>query len=279
MKEKKEIKDQFIIAYLTDFENTKPIIDNAIAFSKLLDKGLILLFISDKKYNNISTLEAEEKLKELNSQINLPFHSYCSIEGKTKEIIENIPYFLSGIMVVSSVNKESINGANSVNNILSDFYTSRIPYFIIDKNYPSIIKFSSILLTLENHRESKEKVLWGSYFGRFASSEITLYYHSYRDEYFIRQLRMNIAFAKKIFDSFSLDYNYFESKDRNTFVDHQGILFAKEEEYDLIICQTTKDKTWFNKLFRLRERKTLENNYSIPILFVNPREDLFILCE
>lgn len=279
MEEKKEKKDQFIIAYLTDLENTKPIIDSAIAFSKLLDKGLILLFISDKKFNNISSQEAEKKLKELNQTIELNFHSYCAIEGNTKEIIESLPHLLSGVLIISSVNKTDKTKANHYNNILKNFYASRIAYLVIEENFDSIINFNSIILSLENFRESKEKVLWASYFGRFAGSELTLFYHNYKDEFFHRQLRLNIAFAKKMFSNFSLNFNYFESKDTKTFVDHQAILFAKEEGYDLIICQTTKNRNWTNKLLGLRERKTIIDNYNIPILFVNPREDLFILCE
>lgn len=281
MKENKEVQDQFIIAYLTDLERTEHIINNASAFARLLDKGLVLLFISDKRYTKVSTEEAQTKLKEINSTIDLPFHSYIAIEGDTKKIIENIPYLFSGVLIVSDYSKEGQDRKmpNHYNHILKNFYTSRIAYFLIDQDYKKTVKYDSVLLTIEHFRESKEKILWASYFGRFASSELTLYYHFYRDDFYRRQLRFNIAFAKRMFDNFSLYYNYYQSRNLKEFVDHQAIRFAHEEDYDLIISQTTKNRDWTNLLFGLKERKTMLNNHGMPILFVNPREDLFVLCE
>lgn len=280
MEKKKEIKDQFVIAYLTDLENTKAIIDNSITFAKLLDKGLILLHISDPKYNNISTKEAELKLQSINSSITeVSFHSYCAIEGSTREILNNIPHFLSGVLLITSVDTNSKNKANSPKILLDNLYTSRIAYFVDNIENTNPLNFDNIILTLENFRESKEKVLWASYFGRFVNSEITIYYHKYKDEYFQKQLKFNIAFAAKMFKNFSLNYNYFDSENTKTFVDHQAIQFAKEENASLVICQTTKNKDWTNTLFGLNEYKTIQNKENIPILFVNPREDLFILCE
>lgn len=285
MSEKKEVKDQFIIAYLPDLENTQTIINNAICFAKMLNKGLILLYISDKAYKCVSTTEAEIVLKELNSKITeICFHSYCAIEGKTKEIINKIPHLLSGVLLVT-VAKENVKSkvkeklADYSDEMLKNLYTSRIAYFISSNDLKSEEPFNKIVMTIDNMRESKEKVLWGSYFGRFANSELIVYYHNYKDEFHRHQLHYNIKFVMKMFDNFKIKYNLHLSSDSKTFVDYQAIDYAKEINADLIICQTTKNKGWYEKLFSLKERKVINNSKQIPVLFVNPREDLFILCE
>lgn len=283
MSEKKEIKDQFIIAYLPDLENTQAIINSAISFAKMLKKGLILLYISDKAYNCISTSEAEIILKDLNSKIEgIDFHSYCAIEGKTKEILYEVPNFLSGVLLVSSAN-ETKNTKNKLasnpNTMLKNLYTSRIAYFLVPQNFSSTLSFEKVVLTINNLRESKEKVLWGSYFGRFANSEVIVYYHNYKDEFYRHQLYFNIKFVMKMFDNFKIKYELHLSPDSKTFVDYQALDYAKEVGADLIICQTTKNKSWFEEIFNLKEKKVINNSQNIPVLFVNPREDLFILCE
>ncbi len=285
MSEKKEVKDQFIIAYLPDLDNTQTIIDNAICFAKMLNKGLILLYISDKAYKCVSLTDAEILLKELSSKITgIGFHSYCAIEGQTKDIINKIPHLLSGVLLVSATEdktnakvKEKL--ASNPDIMLKNLYTSRIAYFISSQNLNSNLPFNKVVMTIDNMRESKEKVLWGSYFGRFANSEVIVYYHNYKDEFYRHQLHYNIKFVMRMFDNFKIKYNLHLSSDSKTFVDYQAIDYAKENNADLIICQTTKNKSWVEELFTLKERKVINNSQQVPVLFVNPREDLFILCE
>ncbi|MDD2530892.1 MAG: hypothetical protein PHN41_06650 [Bacteroidales bacterium] len=283
MSEKKEKKDQFIIAYLPELENTQAIIDSAISFAKMLKKGLILLYISDNAYKSISTTEAEIVLKDLNSKItDVDFHSYCAIEGKTKDIINKIPLFLSGVLLVSAASESKNNNeklASNSNTMLKNLYTSRIAYFLVPQNHNSPISFNRVIMTINHMRESKEKVLWGSYFGRFANSEVIVYYHNYKDEFYRHQLHFNIKFLMRMFDNFKINYRLNLSSNSKTFVDYQAIDYAKETNAGLIICQTTKNKSWFEEIFNLKERKIINNTQQIPVLFVNPREDLFILCE
>jgi len=281
----KEKKDQFIIAYLTDLDKTEAIINNAICFAKMLDKGLILLHISDKEYTNTKTEEAEEKLKELASNIvEIPFCSYLAIEGKSKLILHKISELLSGVLLVTSSNSDKPQNkkqklANYPKELFKNLYESRVAYFIVDQNQKEPLSFDKAILTINNMRESKEKVLWGSYFGRFSESEIIVYYHNYKDEFHRHQLHYNIKFLMKMFDNFKINYKLKLSSNPKTYVDYQAIDYAREIGAGLVICQTTKDKDWTNSIFGLKELKTIENNLDIPILFVNPRNDLFILCE
>jgi hypothetical protein len=113
----------------------------------------------------------------------------------------------------------------------------------------------------------------------YANGELIVYYHNYKDEFYRHQLHYNIKFVMRMFDNFKIKYNLHLSSNSKTFVDYQAIDYAKENNADLIICQTTKNKSWFEELFTLKERKVINNSKQVPVLFVNPREDLFILCE
>jgi len=283
--DKKEIKDQFIIAYLPNLDKVDSIINNAVCLAKMLDKGLILLHISDSLYTKVNTLQAEKRLQELNSNIkDISFHSYCAIEGKTQEILYSIPELLSGVLLVSAIDKNVTKNskqkyANEPKTLLKNLYTSRIAYFIVPQNQINPLPFDKVILTIDNMRESKEKVLWASYFGRFANSDIIVYYHNYKDEFFRQQLHYNIKFVMRMFDNLKLKYKLNLSPDSKTFVDYQAIDYAKKENAGLVICQTTKNKDWTNIFLGIKEEKTIANNQDMPILFVNPREDLFVLCE
>lgn len=279
---KGEYRDQFVIAYLTNLDNYKSIVLWAEKFALMLKKGLILLYIADEKYTNISTEQASKSLEQINKEINLPFtHSFVALKGKTKDIIHSTGELLNGVMLISNIDNTSKDKRNpiSVDNIINNFYSSRIAYFLFNNAKAQDNNFEEIVLSMDSLKESKEKVLWASYFGRFANSIIDIYYHRYRDEYLQKQLNLNIGFARKMFRNFKISTRNIHSLNRSTQTDVQAIDFAEKENRNLCIFQTTANKGFIEFFFGLSEKKVLKRLNKVPILFLNRRDDIFVMCE
>ena len=281
MNQQKEKKDQFVIAYLNNLDKTSTCIEHSLQMAKILNKGLILIHIYDPLFTNITVEQAEEKLKELNS--NLPdtqMHSYISLKGDTKEIISKLGQVLNAVVLVSSCNPNEKDKSKADNPItlLKNMEGSRTAYLICNQESCKT-SYEKVLLPLNNARESKEKTLWASYFARFFESEITLYHRVYKDSLYQKQLNLNLAFARKMLGQFDIIPSNHKSQDNKTLLDVQALRYAESNDYGVVICQTTKDKSFFDKLKGLEEVKTLKELKDIPILFLNPRDDLFVLCE
>ncbi len=275
-----EYRDQFVIAYIYDTEDYQDVVRWSIKFSNLLKKGLILLYICDEKYTNLSTSTAQNKLQTINKEIQLPYtHSYAVLKGKTKDIINNLGDLLSAVMIVTKSYRENNRDLPIYyNNIIDNFASSRIAYFVFD-TYREDNNFKNIVLSMNALKECKEKILWASYFGRFANSITHIYYHRYRDEYLQKQLNLNIGFLRKMFRKFALQTHNAHSLDRRTKLDMQAMRYAKQNNYDLCIFQTTKNKSFIEFFTGLSERMVLRNQQNIPVLFLNQRDDLFVMCE
>ena len=281
MSENKEKKDQFVIAYLNNLDFAETCIEHSVQIAKILNKGLILLHIYDPLLTKVGVDEAECKLKELNSQITeTQLHSYISLKGEVKEVIGKLGQLLNAVVIVSSINTEETNKNKADNPItlLKNMETSRVAYMICNQKR-SIVDYSKVLLPLNNARESKEKTLWASYFARFFQSEITLFYRTYKDSLYQKQLNLNLAFARKMLGQFNIIPSNHKSEDRKKLLDLQALDYADKENYGVIICQTTKNKSFFDMIKGLEEEKVLKNLKDKPILFLNPRDDLFVLCE
>ncbi len=279
--ESKKKKDQFVVAYLPDLDKTQACLDYALQFAKILDKGLILLHISDDSLTQITTEQAEKRLKEINES--LPenvFHSYVALKGKSESVLNAIGELLNAVLTVVCCDSESKDKkkADHPQTLLRNLASSRTAYLVCSaQSRPQ--EYEKVVLTLNHLSESKEKTLWASYLGRFADSNIVLYYRRYKDEYYQKQLNLNIAFARKMFTQFGIEIETKHSLDTKTKLDLQALEYAEKENCNLIICQTTKNKTFVDMLTGLDEVKVLKQIKNIPILFLNPREDLFILCE
>lgn len=279
--ENKQKKDQFVIAYIVSFESKHPCVDYAVQLARILGKGLILLYISDPSARSLSTSEAEVKLKELNES--LPedlFHSYAALSGAREKVLNAVGELLNAVLLVSDCNPEEKDKHSPLypQTQLDSLASSRVAYLLCPpESKPS--NYDKVVLTLNNASESKEKTLWASYFGRFANSQIVLYYRRYRDEYHQKQLNLNIAFARKIFEQFKIPLITLHSENTKTQLDIQASDYAKENNCSLVICQTTKNKSFADRLLGLDEVRVLKNMKKTPVLFLNPRNDLFILCE
>ena len=279
--ENKQKKDQFVIAYIVSFESKHPCVDYAVQLARILGKGLILLYISDPSARSLSTSEAEVKLKELNKS--LPedlFHSYAALSGAREKVLNAVGELLNAVLLVSDCNPEEKDKHSPLypQTQLDSLASSRVAYLLCPpESKPS--NYDKVVLTLNNASESKEKALWASYFGRFANSQIVLYYRRYKDEYHQKQLNLNIAFARKIFEQFKIPLITLHSENTKTQLDIQASDYAKENNCSLVICQTTKNKSFADRLLGLDEVRVLKNMKKTPVLFLNPRNDLFILCE
>ncbi|MCI7700847.1 MAG: hypothetical protein SPJ75_06810 [Candidatus Onthomorpha sp.] len=279
--ENKQKKDQFVIAYIVSFESKHPCVDYAVQLARILGKGLILLYISDPSARSLSTSEAEVKLKELNES--LPedlFHSYAALSGAREKVLNAVGELLNAVLLVSDCNPEEKDKHSPLypQTQLDSLASSRVAYLLCPpESKPS--NYDKVVLTLNNASESKEKTLWASYFGRFAGSQIVLYYRRYKDEYHQKQLNLNIAFARKIFEQFKIPLITLHSENTKTQLDIQASDYAKENNCSLVICQTTKNKSFADRLLGLDEVRVLKNMKKTPVLFLNPRNDLFILCE
>ncbi|MDR0789585.1 MAG: hypothetical protein LBO06_02180 [Bacteroidales bacterium] len=279
----KQHNDQFVIAYLHCLQQAEQTIKWAVHFANLLDKGLILLHISDKQYTQVSPDEAEKELKTLNNQITaVKTHSYIALKGKTKEIIHSLGEALSAVLIVTSVNNEQQSNSHTLNSpkqVIKNFSTSRIAYFVFGSQ-ATIKPFDNIVLPLNMLREAKEKVLWASYFGRFAQSQITIFHKQYKDEFHQQQLNYNLKFASNMLTKFNINFNLIDCpKNSKSDLDVAALEYAEGSNCNLVICQTTKNKSFIDFFSPLSELQALKHSQHIPILFLNPREDLFVLCE
>ncbi|MBQ9253710.1 MAG: hypothetical protein IJ180_02925 [Bacteroidales bacterium] len=280
---KGEYRDQFIIAYITDLDNCDDVVKWSEKLALMLNKGIILLHISDPQYTPLSTSEAEVKLKKINEKINIPLsHSYAAVKGKTKDIIHSVGDLLNGVVIVSKVlNSKNDNNKTSplsVKNILKNFSTSRLAYFVFSSEYTEQ-NFEEVILSMNALKESKEKVLWASYFGRFSHSRINIFYHRYKDEYLQKQLNLNIGFCRKMFKNFKIETLNVHILNRKKNIDLQAIEYAEEKEKNLCIFQTTNNKSIVDFLFGSSEEKVLKTMQKVPVLFLNQRDDIFVMCE
>ena len=147
----------------------------------------------------------------------------------------------------------------------------RIPYlFVRAGNEP---KFEKVALPVTFLQEEKEKGPFAAAFGRFFHSKLTIF----RPKDYGTRAAKNIDAMKSLFDSFSLDYEEVNARKGSDGVEREAALWAQQNA-DMVIVSASREYGLDDIIFGSKERKILEKT-TLPVLLVNPRGDLYALCD
>lgn len=288
MPEKKQKKDQFVIAYLSDLQQTETVVSHATFFAQRLGKGLILLHVSDPRYTKVTPDEAERELNRLCEtqafkQSCSHTVTYAALSGDTRQVLSSLPTLMNAVLVVAQVSaKAGLRSPQNRRNVIRDFADCRAAFLTVQMPL-SLRKdaecYSDVAMVVDFKKESKDKFIWSSYFPRFVSSRMHVLYLDYKDQFLHSKWYANMQQLHKLYTGLEISFQPHVIGSNSTFPDTEALRFAHEQGYSLLICVTTKERDTLEFFIGTQELRTITNPYNIPILFLNPREDLYVLCD
>lgn len=209
---------------------------------------------------------------------------YVTLKSNWSSVVEAMPTAFNVLLAVALVDPVAPrNSLSHPRQFLKHFRQSKIAYLAIPVHprFPaSGLPFSTVALTLNHQRESKEKLLWASYFARFCQSVVAIYHYPYSDPSFRRRFGDNVRYLEKLFSSFGLGYDLRPLTEGSQFVDTDPRAIV-QQGIDLFIAQVADDRErdFLDLLSPPPALKLMKKAPSLPILFLNQRDDLYIMCD
>lgn len=281
-------KDQFVIAYITDLEQNETVVSHASFFARRLGKGLILLHVSDPRYTKVTPDEAERKLNGLcetqaSKQQGNQTVTYAALSGETKQVLTSLPTLMNAVLVVAQVSaKAGLRSPQNRRNVIRDFAECRAAFLTVQTGLSlcrDAERYHDVAMVVDFKKESKDKFIWSSYFPRFLGSRMHVLYLDYKDQFLHSKWYANMQQLHKLYTGLEISFQPHIINSNSTFPDTEALSFANEQGYNLLICVTTKERDTLEFFIGTQELRTITNRYNIPILFLNPREDLYVLCD
>lgn len=276
------MKDQFVIAYLADFSMTEEVMSHACWLAKMLHKGMLLLYIRDGRLCTLSLDDAENRMKQLESQHPEMTVFHAAVNGRLTEIINNLPTTLNGVVTVVGVSTHVRRSSPThPHTVLHTFANSKIAYLTVQRPLYNPNAYSRVGYSIDFHKESKEKLIWASYFARFNNSELVVLYYNYRDEGLHAKWSNNIRFMDKFFQDLHITYTTHSLTGQVLFPEVKACDTAATMGLGLLISVTTdmRDRDVVEWFAGVQEDRTIRNNNCIPVLYLNPRNDIYVLCD
>lgn len=150
----------------------------------------------------------------------------------------------------------------------------RIPYIFIKNNIPTDFNINKIILPITNLEEDKEKGPYTSSFARHFNSEIKMY----QPNDYGSKAATTIESMKILFDSFNLNYTIIKGKKDSSNIELESGQLNSNKANKILIISASRDYGLDDLIFGPKERKIIKN-INIPVMVINPRGDLYALCD
>ena len=256
------MKDQYVIACIDRPEDAATVMPWARTLAeRLRHKGLMVI--------NVSADRHSDWLQELGAP-------YVGLRGQWSTAIEGLPTAFGGILAVVAYDPSAPRTllANPVR-LLREFRNCKIAYLCVPKGVD--FSLQQVALTLTHRREGREKLVWASYLTRFCGASLTIAHPDYQDPGLNHRMQEGLKFAHKLFDPLAISFSEC-ILDETVHVDKAAIRHLAP---DLLVAMTTdpRDRDFFDLFSHPAERRLMSLQPRIPLLFLNPRDDLYILCD
>lgn len=269
-----EVEQQKIVVLLSLSETDKNLILNGIRIATIFKKELCLCYNYLKKEKHSKEVLREKLLSYLNPIKNeLP-----GLKISTLFLSERLTYLpekladdFEAILLVANTNE--------FKKYKKSLEESSVPFLFVNGKDEYLSEFKKIILPIDLRKENSDSVLWCSYFGRFNSSGIVVIAANDKNKDEQRQLSVNLALSKKLFQKFKIEHKIFrgtKSSLRNSF---EGLELALSSKSDLLVILGSSVITPLDLLIGLPEKKIINRAGNLPVLIINSQKDNYILCD
>lgn len=206
----------------------------------------------------------ENELKEL-----LPDDQITVRSSKTNTLSSVCEELQASFLFIQLPNGQT----KSIHALLNDCRELRIPYLFYKDSFAEL-DLAKVILPIGFLEEELEKAQFAAAFGRFCGSEIKmLLANDYGSK-----AAANADKMKDLFDKFDFKYSIEKATKDSFKVEAESIQVAEKEQAGIIIVSASRDYGLDDILFGPKEYHLIKKS-PVPVLLVNPRGDLYALCD
>ena len=268
-----------ILVPCSNIEKIDTILFHAVPMAKVFDSTLTFLFMGDEIAYNLFKTEIENKAAVENIADKVRVMHFSTISIHTPVIEKNNNDEEAIIVIFPQLPLGRINYFGELK-FMMKAKKLRLPFMVLQSGSETADwKPKNIILPIGSSRSDKETALWASYFARFGTSEITVLYAKEKNPIYDRSTRGNVRFVLTLFRKLNVRANVVHAKSRSGKLHQEAAEMAHKDGNSLLIISTTRYYNIEHLLLGPMELETLKNNEKVPVLCINPRKDLYVLCR
>ena len=238
----------------------------------------IITNFSFSKNKNQSENTPKEQLELTNQLIQNDIEVFLLSNPFSTDNIYSYADETNTIMFVIGVQRKGKDSLFNLRKARRFIKPSRLPVMTVGLKLPDNNIFRQVMLPLDIDRQHKEKALWAGYFSRFYHAKVHILCGSYKDQLLKQKVTDNIDFTKKLYQNLEIDYELHDFDHNIDDIDRFSIFYAPEIKASLTVIMMTSFYTFIDYIFGPKENAIIANEEGLPVLCINERDDLYVLC-
>ncbi|MDR2928403.1 MAG: hypothetical protein LBV41_09445 [Cytophagaceae bacterium] len=251
----------------------------ALPMATVFDATLTFLFMGDDFAFSIFTSEVGKKSPELieNGAVKMIHYSLSFVH---MPVIEKNSEDEEAIMVIFPQMPTGKHPFVQELKFLIRAKKLRLPYMIIHRNYLNEAwQPETVIIPVGFRHTDKETAVWASYFARFNRSKIVILIANENDAVARRDTQLNVRFMLNLFAKFKIVPQLVSTKSSSGKLYDEAVAVAAQIKNSLLLITSTKHYGIEHFILGPMELRTIKNSANVPVLCVNPRKDLYVLCK
>lgn len=264
--------EQKIIVICDFSERMKEVIIHGARMADILRKELCLTAI----WTNIGQkAELHDKITQTTRSLksNLPqlSISWLLLQKSLRDNMQKLVDEYNAVLVV--LHHDDINW------VMKAFQQSSVAFLFVSGEVPRFLSYKNVLVPVDYRKASKETSLWASYLGRFNRAQVQLIYAHETNNEDAGRLMKNLEFFKKFLSSLNVRHHEIAGKASSWGICNETLARSDEWLGDLMIFSGSSSITLLDLMIGLPEKRIVKKAGNLPVMLINPRKDICMMCD
>jgi len=269
-----EKKEQKIVVLTENSDSDKILVLHGVKLATAFKKELCLLHLAgknEKKIKKTITENLTKYNKVVRDEVPSLNVSYLILKGNARDLIDTLADKYEAILIISR--------KTMYNKLSGALRQSPLAFLFLNHEITQIPGYKKIILPVDLRRETKDAALWASYFARFNNSAVNVLVANDKDKANIRSITKNIKAIKILFLKLRIPMKLYKGKNNSLKIQFEALDIAGSSDAELLIILASSYISIFDLMIGLPEKKIINKSGSLPVLVINPRKDMYIMCD
>ena len=212
--------------------------------------------------------------------------------GATESIRPNFPKLrISSLLIKNSLNENIdqlideydavliILHKSSMKMGLKALRESSIAFLFVQGSSTDYLGYKNVLVPLDYRKATKDTALWASFLGRLNKALVQIVYAHEKDMEQANLIMKNLNFFKRFLSNLYVKHQGVEGKTSSWGIFNETLQMAGELGGDVIVIAGSASISLLDMIIGLPEKKIIQRSGELPVLIINPRKEICMVCD
>jgi hypothetical protein len=156
---------------------------------------------------------------------------------------------------------------------------SSIAFLFVQGISPDFLAYKNVLVPLDYRKATKDTALWASFLGRLNKALVQIVYAHEKDMEQANLIIKNLNFFKRFLSNLKVKHQAVEGKTSSWGIFSETLKSAGQLGGDVMIIAGSASISLLDIIIGLPEKKVISKSGDLPILIINPRREICMVCD